>query len=94
MAPAEFILGNSLVLKVGQKFEINLMRRRLQGAAYRAVETVFEHGEYAVRGAIMDIFPMGSSMPFRIDLFDDEVEFLLRNVHVDGVVGDDGIVDK
>jgi len=76
MAPVEFILGNSLVLKVGQKFDINQTRRRLQGAAYRAVDTVFEHGEYAVRGAIMDIFPMGSDVPYRIDLFDDEIDSL------------------
>ncbi len=74
MAPAAFILGSSLVLSKGQKFDINQMRRRLQGAAYRAVDTVFEHGEYAVRGAIMDIFPMGSDTPYRIDLFDDEID--------------------
>ncbi len=55
------------------------MRRRLAGAAYRSVETVFEHGEFAVRGAIMDIFPMGSKVPYRIDLFDDEIDTL----HVD-----------
>lgn len=76
MAPTQFILGSSLVLEKGQKFDITAMRRRLQGAAYRAVETVFEHGEYAVRGAIMDIFPMGSEYPYRIDLFDDEIDSL------------------
>ncbi|MGV0034662.1 MAG: transcription-repair coupling factor, partial [Candidatus Azotimanducaceae bacterium WSBS_2022_MAG_OTU7] len=76
MAPAQFILGSSLVLAKGQKFDIPQMRRRLQGAAYRSVETVFEHGEYAVRGAIMDIFPMGSDFPYRIDLLDDEVDTL------------------
>lgn len=76
MAPAQFILGSSLVLAKGQKFDIPQMRRRLQGAAYRSVETVIEHGEYAVRGAIMDIFPMGSNFPYRIDLFDDEIDTL------------------
>ena len=76
MAPPSFILGSSLVLETGQKFDIAQMRRKLQGAAYRSVETVFEHGEYAVRGAIMDIFPMGSNMPYRIDLFDDEIDSL------------------
>ncbi|SVB32943.1 uncharacterized protein METZ01_LOCUS185797, partial [marine metagenome] len=54
MAPPAFVLGSSLVLEKFQKFEITQMRRKLQGAAYRSVETVFEHGEYAVRGAIMD----------------------------------------
>jgi len=76
MAPAQFILGSSLVLAKGQKFDIPQMRRRLQGAAYRSVEIVYEHGEYAVRGAIMDIFPMGSDFPYRIDLFDDEIDTL------------------
>ncbi|MGI9323416.1 MAG: transcription-repair coupling factor, partial [Pseudomonadales bacterium] len=73
-APKEFILGSSLLLNPGQKFDINTMRHQLQGAAYNAVATVLEHGEYAVRGSIMDIYPMGSPLPFRIDLFDDEIE--------------------
>ena len=63
LAPSEFILGSSLMLSIGQKFNIPTMRRRLQKAAYRLVETVYEHGEYAVRGAIMDIFQMGSNSP-------------------------------
>ncbi len=76
VAPASFIIGSSLILKKGQKFDITRMRRQLQGAAYRAVETVYDHGEYAVRGAIMDIYPMGSDYPLRIDLFDDEIDSL------------------
>ncbi|MBL6690991.1 MAG: transcription-repair coupling factor [Pseudomonadales bacterium] len=76
MAPPGFIIGSSLVLKTGQKFDITKMRRQLQGAAYRSVETVYDHGEYAVRGAIMDIYPMGSEFPLRIDLFDDEIDSL------------------
>ena len=76
LAPPEFILGNSLVLETSQKFDINQMRRKLQEAAYLSVETVIEHGEYAVRGSIMDIFPMGSAIPYRIDLFDDEIDSL------------------
>ncbi|MBO6702533.1 MAG: transcription-repair coupling factor [Pseudomonadales bacterium] len=76
VAPTRFIVGSSLMLKNGQKFDIAKMRRQLQGAAYRSVETVYDHGEYAVRGAIMDIFPMGSDYPLRIDLFDDEIDSL------------------
>ncbi|MFT7221473.1 MAG: transcription-repair coupling factor (superfamily II helicase), partial [Candidatus Azotimanducaceae bacterium] len=76
MAPSDFILGSSLLLKTGEKFDITQMRRKLQGAAYRAVDTVFDHGEFAVRGAIMDIFPMGTHQPYRIDLFDDEIDTL------------------
>ncbi|HKI74312.1 MAG TPA: transcription-repair coupling factor, partial [Pseudomonadales bacterium] len=58
------------------KFDIPTMRRNLEASAYRCVETVYEHGEFAVRGSIMDIFPMGSTSPYRIDLFDDEIESL------------------
>ncbi len=76
LPPRSFSLGSSLHLDVGQQFDIPRMRRRLQANAYRCVETVAEHGEFAVRGAIMDIFPMGSDLPYRIDLFDNEIETL------------------
>jgi transcription-repair coupling factor (superfamily II helicase) len=76
IAPRSFSLGSSLILDVGQKFDINAMRRQLESAAYRCVETVSEHGEFAVRGAIMDVYPMGSDLPYRLDLFDDEIESL------------------
>lgn len=76
IAPRQFLLGSSLILDVGQIFDIDQMRHKLEASAYRCVETVYEHGEFAVRGAIMDIFPMGSATPFRIDLFDDEIESL------------------
>lgn len=76
LSPPSFTLGSSLVLETGQKFDIQTMRRRLEAAAYNCVETVYEHGEFAVRGAIMDIFPMGTDEPYRLDLFDDEIETL------------------
>lgn len=76
LPPRSFCLGSSLRLDVGQRFDIAQMRRKLQANAYRCVETVSEHGEFAVRGAIMDIFPMGSLLPYRIDLFDDEIDTL------------------
>jgi len=76
LAPRQFLIGNSLVLHRTQKFDIEAMRMKLQAAAYHCVETVYEHGEFAVRGSIMDIFPMGSEAPYRIDLFDDEIESL------------------
>lgn len=74
LAPREFTLGSSFSLDKGQRFDIEAMRSRLTNAAYRCVDTVFEHGEFAVRGSIMDIFPMGVNHPFRLDLFDDEIE--------------------
>ncbi|RMN43971.1 CarD family transcriptional regulator, partial [Pseudomonas syringae group genomosp. 3] len=76
LAPTKFLLGSSLVLDVGQKLDVNAMRTRLEASGYRYVDTVYEHGEFTVRGALIDLFPMGSKLPFRIDLFDDEIETL------------------
>ncbi|UVE19218.1 transcription-repair coupling factor [Pseudomonas sp. LS44] len=76
LAPTRFLLGSSLVLDIGQKLDVEQMRLRLEATGYRCVDTVYEHGEFAVRGALIDLFPMGSTLPFRIDLFDDEIETL------------------
>ncbi len=76
LAPKRFLLGSSLVLDIGQKLDVEQMRSRLEAAGYRCVDTVYEHGEFAVRGALIDLFPMGSALPYRIDLFDDEIETL------------------
>ncbi|MGK9064459.1 transcription-repair coupling factor [Stutzerimonas chloritidismutans] len=76
LAPKRFLLGSSLVLDIGQKLDVEQMRSRLEAAGYRCVDTVYEHGEFAVRGALIDLFPMGSTLPYRIDLFDDEIETL------------------
>ncbi len=76
LAPKRFLLGSSLVLDVGQKLDVEQMRSRLEATGYRCVDTVYEHGEFAVRGALIDLFPMGSAQPYRIDLFDDEIETL------------------
>ena len=76
ICPKEFLLGNCLSLATGQRFLVEDQRKRLEQAGYRCVDTVLEHGEFAVRGAIMDIFPMGTDNPYRIDLFDDEIDTL------------------
>ncbi|MDD1507967.1 transcription-repair coupling factor [Pseudomonas sp. CNPSo 3701] len=76
LPPKRFLLGSSLVLDVGQRIDVDEMRARLEAAGYRYVDTVYEHGEFAVRGALIDLYPMGSKQPFRIDLFDDEIETL------------------
>jgi len=76
LAPTRFMLGSSLVLDAGQRLDVEQMRARLEAAGYRCVDTVYEHGEFAVRGSLIDLFPMGSDTPYRIDLFDDEIETL------------------
>ncbi|MGH8307447.1 MAG: transcription-repair coupling factor, partial [Gammaproteobacteria bacterium] len=69
-----YILGSSFLLKVGDTLDPEAMRQRLTTSGYTNVTQVMEHGEFAVRGALLDIFPMGSPTPFRIDLFDEEIE--------------------
>ncbi|MFT6516347.1 MAG: transcription-repair coupling factor (superfamily II helicase), partial [Alcanivorax sp.] len=76
LAPPLHITGNSFLLKVGDTFDMEATRSRLVSCGYRQRDNVYEHGEFAVRGAIMDIFPMGADQPFRIELFDDEIESL------------------
>lgn len=78
LSPREYLDGTGFVLTVGQKLPINDFRERLTQAGYRHVSQVYEHGEYAVRGSIIDIFPMGSVSPYRIDLFEDEIDSLRR----------------
>lgn len=74
MAPVEYIDQYSLLLKQGDKLALDKMRERLVESGYRLVDQVMEHGEFSVRGALLDLFPMGSTQPYRIDLFDDEIE--------------------
>ncbi|PXX97481.1 transcription-repair coupling factor [Halomonas sp. LBP4] len=78
LPPVEYIAGRVLTLEVGMHLDREGFRESLSRAGYRAVETVFEPGEYALRGALIDLFPMGSETPLRIDLFDDEVDTLRR----------------
>ncbi len=72
--PTEFLDTHSLVLTKGQNIDFDRFRRNLEQAGYRVVSQVMSHGEFAVRGSLIDLFPMGSDTPLRIDLFDDEVD--------------------
>lgn len=74
IAPKSYLDGFCLSLTLGQKFDIDEMRLRLEHSGYNCVSSVMEHGEFAVRGSLFDLFPMGSKHPFRIELFDDEIE--------------------
>ncbi|GAA5116927.1 transcription-repair coupling factor [Alloalcanivorax gelatiniphagus] len=76
LAPPSHIAGNSFMLRVGEAFDMETTRARLVDCGYRQRDNVYEHGEFAVRGAIMDVFPMGTSQPFRVELFDDDIESL------------------
>ncbi|UXN38143.1 transcription-repair coupling factor [Avibacterium paragallinarum] len=82
VCPPEYLQHNVLLIKKGDRIVINDFRLKLENAGYRAVEQVLEHGEYAVRGALLDLFPMGSAVPFRLDFFDDEIDSI-RTFDVD-----------
>jgi transcription-repair coupling factor (superfamily II helicase) len=74
LPPRAYVDGHSLVLAVGDRLDLDVTRQRLERAGYHCVSQVIAHGEYAVRGSLLDIYPMGSREPYRIDLFDEEVE--------------------
>ena len=76
LPPLNFYQGQSFVLDVGHAFNLENTCQQLETAGYHRVESVYEPGEYAVRGAIIDIFPMGQEWPFRVELFDDEIDSL------------------
>ena len=76
LPPAEFVASHAVDLKLGQTLDMHAFRRQLEEAGYRAVDTVYEQGEFTVRGGLLDLFPMGSEQPLRIELFDDEIESL------------------
>ena len=74
LPPLDYILGHSFSIKIGQTLDLDQLKQNLISSGYQSVDSVFEHGEFCVRGAILDIYPMGSNQPFRLELFDDEVE--------------------
>ncbi|HDL3648857.1 TPA: transcription-repair coupling factor [Mannheimia haemolytica] len=82
VCPPNYLANNVLLIKKGDRFSIQKLRLQLENAGYRAVEQVLEYGEYAVRGSILDLFPMGAEEPFRLDFFDDEIDSI-RTFDVD-----------
>ncbi|MDH5395567.1 MAG: transcription-repair coupling factor, partial [Gammaproteobacteria bacterium] len=74
IAPKNYLDGFCLSLALNDQFDIDDMRLRLEHSGYNCVSTVMEHGEFAVRGSVFDLFPMGSKNPFRLELFDNEIE--------------------
>lgn len=74
LAPTNSLAKDIFLLKVGDRFDLNTTRARLISFGYQCVNEVMRHGEFAIRGAILDIYPSNSHTPYRIDLFDDEVD--------------------
>ena len=74
LPPKAWLEGRTLLLKKGEALEMEAFRGRLLAAGYQPVSEVQMQGEFAVRGSILDLFPMGSEQAFRLDLFDRELE--------------------
>ena len=78
LPPRHYVQGRAFELKKGQALALEPFRQRLAEAGYASVSQVVSPGEFAVRGSLLDVFPMGSTEPLRIDLFDDEIEAIRR----------------
>ncbi len=74
LCPTDYVAAHSFMLATGESRDITKLRQALVEQGYLQTEQVLEHGEFALRGSILDIYPMGSDTPYRIDFFDDEVD--------------------
>jgi transcription-repair coupling factor (superfamily II helicase) len=74
LPPRTYVEAHTLVLEAGRRLDLESFRGRLAAAGYASVAQVVAPGEFAVRGSLLDIYPMGAPQPYRIDLFDDEVD--------------------
>ena len=74
LAPRRHVVGGSFDVKVGQRLDLEAEKLRLEAAGYRNVPQVFDPGDFAVRGGLLDVYPMGAEQPYRIELLDDEID--------------------
>jgi len=74
LAPLKHVVGGSFDVKIGQRLDLDAEKRRLESAGYRHVPQVLDPGDFAVRGGLLDVYPMGADQPFRVELLDDEIE--------------------
>ena len=74
LPPAEYLQARAFSLRVGDSLQVEAFRERLAHVGYESVEQVFQAGQYAVRGSVIDLYPAGSEHPFRIDLFDEDID--------------------
>jgi len=82
LAPRSYLDAHAFDIEVGTRLDLNSFRLQLAAAGYANASQVMSPGEFAIRGSLLDLFPTGSITPFRIDLFDDEVE-TIRTFDVD-----------
>ena len=78
LPPRNYVQGRAFELARGQALALEPFRQRLIEAGYASVSQVVSPGEFAVRGSLLDVYPMGAAAPLRIDLFDDQIEAIRR----------------
>ena len=78
LPPLRYISGGSFDLKTGQRLDLDAEKRRLEAAGYRNVPQVLDPGDFAVRGGLLDVYPMGAEAPLRIELLGDEIDSIRR----------------
>ena len=74
LAPRQYVIGGSFDLQVGQRLDLDAEKRRLESAGYRNVPQVMDPGDFAVRGGLLDVYPMGASEPLRVELLDEDID--------------------
>ena len=74
LPPLRYVIGGSFDLRVGQKLDFDQEKRRLEAASYRNVPQVLDPGDFAIRGGLLDVYPMGAEAPLRIELLDDAID--------------------
>jgi len=74
LPPLRYVIGNTFDVRVGQKLDLDTEKRRLESAGYRNVPQVLDPGDFAVRGGLLDVYPMGADEPYRVELFDDAID--------------------
>jgi len=74
LGPPDFLSGHTFFFKQGDKLNEAALKLQLQQAGYDPVSAVMRPGEYSIRGGLFDLFPMGSTLPYRLDLFGNEIE--------------------
>jgi transcription-repair coupling factor (superfamily II helicase) len=74
LPPRSHIVAKTFSINPDTRIDLQELRQRLESVGYQCVSQVLQHGDFAVRGSILDLFPMGGTQPYRIELFDDEVE--------------------
>ncbi len=74
LPPLRYVIGNTFDVRVGQVLDLDAEKRRLQSAGYRNVPQVLDPGDFAVRGGLLDVYPMGADQPYRVELLDHDID--------------------